>query len=1015
MKQLAWIFGVSILAATISAQSVAGLGGITGTVSDSSGARVPAAEIVITNAEKGLRRTLTSNDAGIFNAGSLVPAGGYLLTVTKSGFGRTEVKDITVQVGQLVDLSLTLNVSTAATTVEVSADALVVDSQKTGVGQVVDAEQILNLPINGRRVDTFVLLSPGVTNDGAFGLISFRGVPGGNAFLQDGNDSTQQYYNENAGRTRIAAQISQDSVQEFQVVTGGSAEFGRASGGVVNTVTKSGGNSVHGTGYWFYRDQNFNARDRYATFTPDEKRQQFGGSVGGPIRKDKLFYFFNTEITRRDFPLISSHTNAPLFNSQGTFVGACNATAEQCANARRYLDRFNQLVPRTANQELLFGKLDYRVNDRNTLSASFNYLRWISPNGIQTGAVLTNGAAIANNGLSTVRTRNGRLAWTSLPSTSMVNEFRFGWFKDRLFDDYASEYLPYNGFAGTLTVDGVSNLGTANYVPRVQPTEDRFQFADSLSKTWGKHLFKFGVDLAQTRDIQDQLLNSRGTYVYPTLTAFAQDLTGNTTGAKRWSSYSQTFGKPLSSIWIRDFNFYAQDQFRVNNRLTLNYGLRYEFATFTQPAAAVANYPLTGRIPEPKKNFAPRVGIAYVLVPEKTVVRASWGMFYARFPGALITNLNIVNTVQRSINLQSTRPADVAAGPVYPNTLPAIGSLAVGGTSLSFAGENFRTPYSMQGDLAVEQAIGKRTTVTVSYAFNRGKRMLSIRDLNAGPVGPEVTYRINDAAGVQQGTYTTPTYRLANRVDPTYQRINLVEGASNLWYDAMLVQVRNRNVQFGGMQLAGTFSYTWAHSFDENLGGAGSNLFFSGGPTSYFNGNYRNEKGSSSLDQRHRFVLAQTIGYRPLRRGGAMVQHVVNGWSLSLLGTFASAFGTSPTVSVSGAGFAGAAFTASLNGLGGDSRVPFLPRNGLDIDQFRRLDARLSKEFRMGERARVTFNFEGFNVFNTPTNTARRNQLYRAAGGVLTPIANFGEGTASAGFPDGTNVRRLQLNLRVSF
>src|SRR5262249_60092762 len=144
---------------------------------------------------------------------------------------------------------------------------------------VVYAPQIINLPINGMRVDTFVLLTPGVTNDGTFGAVAFRGMPSGNAFLQDGNDTTQQFYNENAGRTRISSNISQDSVQEFQVLTSGySAEFGRAVGGVINTVTKSGTNDIHATAYWFYRNQVFNARDRYAAINPPESRHQAGGS-----------------------------------------------------------------------------------------------------------------------------------------------------------------------------------------------------------------------------------------------------------------------------------------------------------------------------------------------------------------------------------------------------------------------------------------------------------------------------------------------------------------------------------------------------------------------------------------------------------------------------------------------------------------------------------------------------------------------------------------------------------------
>jgi len=1018
MANLARLLLFALCSLSAFAQSVAGLGGISGTVTDATGARVPNAEVTIANAERGVRRVITTNASGLFNAGSLTPASGYEVSINQSGFNKSEAKNITVQVGQLVDLKFTLAVATANTTVDVTTGAPAVDDTKTGVSQVVGEDQILNLPINGRRVDSFVLLTPGVTNDGTFGGITFRGIPGGNAFLQDGNDSTQQYYNENAGRNRIAANISQDTVQEFQVITGGSAEFGRASGGVVNTVTKSGGNSVHGTAFWFFRNQNFNARDRYAAFRTDERRDQIGGSIGGPIKKDKVFYFFNTEITRRDYPLLSSNINQPLFNSAGQYIAACTATPLQCDNARRYIDRFNTVVPRSANQELLFGKIDYRLNDKNTITTSFNYLRWISPNGIQTAATLNNGGATGNNGLSTVRTRNGRVSWTSLLSNTMVNEFRFGWFKDRLFDDYSRNYLPYNGFDGTMTINGVTNIGTPNYLPRVQPTEDRFQFADNLSITWGRHFIKVGVDLAQTRDIQDQLLNTRGAYNYANVTAFAQDLTDNTGGAKRWQSYSQNFGDPLSRVWIRDYNFFVQDQFRVTSRLSLNYGLRYELATFTQPTQAIPNYPRTGNIPEPRKNLAPRLGIAYTLVPNKTVLRGSWGLFYARFPGALIATFNTVNTQQISYNLQSNNAAALAAGPVYPNRLTAAPALSGGSRSITYAGDKFRTPYTLQGDLGIEQALTRTTSLTVSWAFNRGVRMIAIRDANVGPLGADVTYRINDATGNQVGSYTTPVYRLANRVDPSFQRVNVVESVGNISYNALLVQFQNRKLNLGPLSSQGNISYTWAHTIDENLGNAGSNLFFSGGPTSFYNGNYRNEKGSSQLDQRHRMVVAQTFAYRPWKTNSAFVRYAVNDWQLSVLGTFASAFATTPTVNGAGIVIPGlpAAFTASLNGLAGDNRVPFLPRNSLDIDQTRRLDARISKLFKITDRYVATFNFEAFNLFNTTSDTSRRNQLYNVSGGTnLNPVANFGEGTASGGFPDGTNVRRLQLSLRFQF
>jgi len=285
-------------------------------------------------------------------------------------------------------------------------------------------------------------------------------------------------------------------------------------------------------------------------------------------------------------------------------------------------------------------------------------------------------------------------------------------------------------------------------------------------------------------------------------------------------------------------------------------------------------------------------------------------------------------------------------------------------------------------------------------------------------LGADVTYRVNDSTGNQVGSFTTPVYRLANRVDPNFQRVNVVEGASNIWYNAMLVQFRNRRLNLGRLTSGGNISYTWAHTIDENLGNAGSNLFFSGGPTSFYNGNYRNEKGSSQLDQRHRLVVAQTVAYKAFKSDNSIVKYMVNDWQLSVLGTFASAFGTTPTVNGAGIVIPGlpAAFTASLNGLAGDNRVPFLPRNLLDIDQTRRLDTRLSKLVRFKDRYTATFNFEAFNLFNTVTDTSRRNQLYNVSGGTtLAPVANFGEGTASGGFPDGTNARRLQLSLRFQF
>src|SRR5262245_20230609 len=336
MKKLTTIFLLIFLSSIpLYSQAVAGSGAMSGTVRDSTGAVIPGATAVVTNELKGIKRTMISTEAGVFTAPALVPAGGYTLTVTLPGFKTWEAKNVGIQVGQTVDFRIVLEVPGAATEVVVTAETRMVDTAKTGVAELVGQAQIDNLPINGRRVDSFVLLTPAATDDGTFGNVSFRGIAAGNASLTDGNDTTNSFYNENAGRTRISTQISQDAVQEFQVLSDGfSAEFGRAMGGVVNTVTRSGGNAVHGTGYEFFRNRTLNATDRYATFNPPEWRHQFGGTVGGPIQKDKVFYFFNGEIVRRNFPGENRIINNSFTDTKGVILpSACTATAAQCASA----------------------------------------------------------------------------------------------------------------------------------------------------------------------------------------------------------------------------------------------------------------------------------------------------------------------------------------------------------------------------------------------------------------------------------------------------------------------------------------------------------------------------------------------------------------------------------------------------------------------------------------------------------------------------------------------------------
>ena len=1004
-------FAACFAATSAFAQAVAGLGGLSGIVRDAAGGVIPGAQVLVRNEAKGIRRAYTTTDNGLFNFPALTPASGYSLSATARGFAVYESNNIEVLVGQTVNLNVTLDIVAAATRVEVATAAPIVEETKTDLSQVVGSRQIQELPINGRRVDSFVLLTPTVVPDGTFGLLSFRGIPGGNSFLTDGNDTTEQYYNENAGRTRIGSQISQDAVQEFQVLSSNySAEYGRALGGIVNTVTRSGTNAIHGTDYWYFRNRTLDARDRYASVNPPEVRHQGGASLGGPAIKDKLFYFGNFEIMRRSFPLLSSIVRPGVVDGQHFTGCGAPATAAQCAAIDGVLPRFFGLLPREANQELLFGRLDWRPSERNAFSASFNYQRFLSPNGIQTGIALSNGSGLTSNALDSTRVRYGRLNWTVIATPTIVNEARFGWVKDRQADDPISSMLGPGLDLRTVTVAGQA-IGAPNYLPRIQPSESRFEGADNLTWTKGKHILKFGFDVARTEDFVKQLFNANGSYVFGSVTDFALDYSGNLSGAKHYQTYSQTFGSWITDTSFRDYSFYAQDQFRVTPALTINYGLRYELEQFSQPTLSNPAYPQTARIPQSNLNFAPRIGIAYSFNGSKTVLRAGYGIFYGRLPGTMLNTLFTNNAVyQMNLNLNMANPVDMAAGPVFPNAL-ASSANALGGSNVAFAAPGLRTPYVQQGDLAVEHQLSQNLALTVSYNWSRGAHLFTTRDLNIGAPGPNATYTIEDAGGNVVGSYVTPTYLQANRVDKAYQRVLQVENGGNTYYNALVVQLRKRFSR----GLEGSLAYTWSHAIDYSLGGASNNLFYgSDAPRTVFNGDYSGNKGSSNLDQRHRLVMSFVEQPTFTHRSDAFSKYLVNNWQFSGITTIASALPATATVLVSRA-LPGLAFPQTLNGFNGDSRVPFWPVNSLRIDDITRVDARISKIVPLHERVTLFLNFEVFNLTNTISNTAVFTQAFTATNGVLRPTPGLGTGNASTGFPDGTNARRAQVGARLVF
>jgi hypothetical protein len=1030
---------------------------INGTVLDQSGAVIPGAEITIENPSLGLSRKIESTSAGVFSAPDLSPAEGYTVTVTRQGFTKYTVSPFDLAVGQQLGLNINLTIAGTGAEVSVTSDVPLVETTKTDVSGVVSSAQIDNLPINGRRVDSFVLLQPGVTNDAAFGLLTFRGNAGGNTFLTDGIDTTNTFYDENAGRTR-SYNISQDAIQEFQVVTSNFLpEYGRASGGVVNTITRSGTNNVHGTGYWFFRNRTLNATDPTSLgVNPPEWRHQAGASIGGPIMKDKLFYFFNGEVQRRNDPILSSNISSSLFNSAGNPTGAVDpvsgcggssfairASAAQCTALIGYLQSRvqPQLIPREVNENLLFGKIDYQLDVRNHFNAEFNYLDFRSPNGIQTQGVLTTGNAIGNNANTTVFDRTLKTGLTTVVSSNAINDFRFGMFKDRQYDPASASLLPSIGPIGlSISTGSLTNIGYATSYPRLHPSELRFQLSDTYAVIAGRHALKFGVDWSHTEDYDVQRANQFGTYTYATINALALDYNSPVNG-KNWNTFTQTFGNPLWDGHLRDFAAFAQDEIHVTPKLTVSPGLRFEYSTLPQPAAPQplgslnipADWPQTATLYYKAGNVAPRIGIAYSINP-KTVIRAGYGMFYNRYISQIVDGLAKGNgSYQPAYTFSSTVAAQFAAGPVFPFSLAALPNTAANAPTVQFDTPDFRNSYSEQGQLSIQRELHRRTSLTVSYIWSRGLHVATAYNANLAAPTQSYTYLIDDASGNQVGTFTTPLYTRSLLINPNYNGVYVMNSNANSWYNGLSVSLTHRVSNW----FQGSVGYTWSHSIDDNLGGAagatGSSgiLFAQTNPTSLYNNDFASEKGSSATDQRHKLILTGILSPKFTNGDSWADRYLVNGWQLSFISWLASSFPINSTIgSVSSSTLptiAGQTFfaTSTINGLGGFNaqRVPFQPVDNLDVGPTYRTDARVTKIFNIKESVKVQFAFEAQNVFNhlivagaSPLNEQEYSLTKNAVGqSILVPFSNYKQLLATQAPPDGTTARRAQASLRITF
>jgi hypothetical protein len=418
----------------------------------------------------------------------------------------------------------------------------------------------------------------------------------------------------------------------------------------------------------------------------------------------------------------------------------------------------------------------------------------------------------------------------------------------------------------------------------------------------------------------------------------------------------------------------------------------------------------------------PRIGLAYRL-NDKTVIRAGYGMFYARVAGATVEDLFLTNAVTTtSFSLSGTNATQAAVGPVFPNVLGAVPTGAtVSAASLQFTAPNWKTPYSEQGTFAVERELIHNLALTASYIWSRGVQLYGVRDLNMPTTTVNYTYTIDDASGNQIGTYTTPVIasgvisKPPLRPDARYGGIYQDENGVTSFYNALAVQV-NKRFSHGFQAL---LSYTWSHEIDDgqNQGQTTASMYLSNNFSWLENGNYKADKGNGLLDQRHRLAFSWIWAPTFTHRNGAFYKYVVNNWQLSSITTIGSSrpYG-SPSISLRDTPVPGMFSTFSINGSGLSGRVPFWAVNSVYQPALYRADARLSKIIPIKENYRLYLNFEAFNISNSWSPTSMSTQAFTEAKGVLTltPSA-YNQGLGDAATPDGTEARRLQVSARFTF
>jgi hypothetical protein len=991
-------------------------GSIKGRVLDPTGAAVTGTELTIRNVRTTASFTTTTDQSGFFDF-PVLTVGIYELTVTHDGFARLVVKDVSVTVGTSVNLKLTLSVAATAESIVVTAATPLLEATRSQMSATIDQREISNLPVNGRNFSDFTLLLPGVTQDVRTGLVSFAGQRSMNSLLVDGADTNQTFFGlpmGGGGGSRAPYQFSLAAVEEFQVNSNAySAELGRAGAGVVNVVTKSGSNELHGNAFWFYRDRSMNANDTVSKLNggpkPPYHFNQFGGVLGGPLLKNKMFFLLNYD-GQRSIAQNNVFLNLPSgFNFSDAF--------EQQAWA--YLLARAAPWNRTFDQNVFLTKIDWQLSPSESLSSRWNRQLFTGVGQENFGP----NTAFEHSGTSSVNTDSLSVSLTSTRSTSRVNQARVSYVRS---GEPGSSYSPNPEASVFQNGQLLLNIGRNPISPRENQIQ-RLEWSDTLSFIRGHHALKMGVNALLDQIEFFTASNFSGSYRFNSLESFGRSLAGVPI-PMRGEFYRQAFSGAGSHGTRVHPNFtewagFVEDEWRPFSQLTINLGARYDLQVMasptiknTSPSLAAAGLD-TSFVPTDKNNLAPRLGFAWMPLPgnSRILVRGGYGIFFGTTPSIMTARSFFQNGITVQTETLNAGTPQAALVPAYPANLcgPPASALppscpapiATSNPTLVFFSPHYVEPYTQQGNFGIEVEAQKDLSFSLNYLWVKGAHLQRTQDVNLQT--PPTPATIGMA-----GTNTRLTFNEFSSVRPIagFDRIWLFESEASSTYHGLSAQLNKRLARNFQLQASYTFGKVIDDVPDHFTVNPGVDDFDQLSDES----NPRADRGPGANDQRQRFVASGIWNLNYARRFTGIGKAVFDGWKLS--GIF---------VAQSGHPYSGLVnFDLNNDGNSATDRTPGLGRNTFSLPATISLDPRVTRAIPITERLKMEFIWEAFNVLNHPNIVAVHTTQYSVSSNSLpcgaiagTPcLLPNGSGLNGFGMPTSSSGPRImQLSAKLIF